>query len=133
MFMLLRMVGVMLIGFAAMAIVAWGWGWWLAWAMYVGEEYGPNWRIVALVSMAALNVAAGWGLFRLQDRLARKMDFRMGPRAPRDRLFCQRCGAAAEASAAACSVCGAARFGLRPPAAPAPTAYTAPASPVRST
>jgi hypothetical protein len=42
---LLRMVGVLLIGFAAMGVLAWGWGWWLAWAMNVGSEYGPTWRL----------------------------------------------------------------------------------------
>lgn len=119
---LLRMVGLLLLGFLAMGSIAWGWGWWLAWAMNVGEEHGPTWRAVAIAGMALLNLVAAIGLYRLHDRLASRMDYRVGGRAPRDRLFCQRCGSPAPADQVVCAVCGGTRFGL---------ARSAPAPPVK--
>jgi hypothetical protein len=109
---LLRMVGVLVLGFFAMGLIAWGWGFWLAWAMYIGEEHGPTWRWVAVVAMATVNVAAAVLLYRLHDRLARNLDFRLGRRAPRDRLFCRRCGTPAPADQVLCAVCGGTQFGL---------------------
>jgi len=117
MLLLLRVVGIMLVGFAAMAIVAWGWGWWLAWAMNVGEEHGPVWRGVAIVAMALLNVGLAVLLFRWQARMSRWMDFGTGRRAPADRLYCQRCGESQPLSAMVCAVCGGTRLGVSRPAA----------------
>ena len=112
---LLRMAGLLLLGFLALGSIAWGWGWWLAWAMNVGEEHGPTWRGVAIGAMAILNVAAAFGLYKLQDRISSRMDYRLGRRAPPDRLFCQRCGAPSPPDQVACIICGGTRFGITKP------------------
>ena len=114
--MLLRMMGVLLLGFAAMALIAWGWTWWLAWAMEIGEEHGPSWRWAAVTAMATINLAAAVLLYRLHDRITSRLDYRLGRRAPRDRLFCRRCGAPAPADQVLCAICGGTQFGLSRPA-----------------
>lgn len=110
MVVLLRMVGVLLLGCAAMGALAWGWGWWLGWAINVGEEHGPTWQWVVVGTTAVFNVLVAAWLFRLQDRLARQMDYRMGRSAPRDRLFCQRYDTPASADQVLCAVCRGTRF-----------------------
>lgn len=107
---LLRMVGVLVLGFAAMGVIAWGWGFWLAWAMYIGEEHGPTWRWTTIGVMGILNLAAGVLLFRLHDRLTRTLDFRLGGRAPKDRVFCRRCSTPAPPDQVLCAVCGSTQF-----------------------
>ena len=111
----LRNLGLGFIGLMAMVVIYWGWGWWLAWAMNVGEEHGPEWRWVALAGGLVATVAAGWALFRLQDRASQPFDYRMGRRAPEDRLYCQRCGAEVPRSAPVCGTCGGTRFALNDP------------------
>ena len=118
---LLRMLGVLLLGFTAMGIVGWGWTWWLAWAMYVGEVHGSVWRGVAIAAMASLNLAAAVLIYRLHDRLTRNLDYRLGGRAPQDRLFCCRCGAPAPADQNLCAICGGTQFGLSRPASQTPS------------
>lgn len=112
---LLRNLGLGLIGLLAMVVIHWGWVWWLAWAMNVGEEHGPEWRGVAMAGGLAATIAVGWALFRLQDRMSRPFDYRMVQRAPEDRLYCQRCGAELARAAVVCGECGGTRIGLRRP------------------
>ncbi|HET7767912.1 MAG TPA: hypothetical protein VFN74_03990 [Chloroflexota bacterium] len=111
----LRIVGVGLIGLLAMVVLYWGWAWWLAWAMQAGEEYGPEWRGVAMGAGLVVTIAAGWAIYRLQDRVARRFDYRMGGRAPEDRIYCQRCGAEVARSAPVCGACGGTWLGVRKP------------------
>ena len=117
---LLRMVGVLVLGFAAMGLVAWGWSIWLAWAMYVGEVHGSTWQWIAVGTMGAVNVAIAAVIYRLHDRLTSRLDYRLGRRAPRDRLFCRRCGSPAPADQVLCAICGGTQFGLSRPAVPQP-------------
>ena len=117
----LRTLGLALIGLLAMGVLYWGWIWWLAWAMNVGEEYGPEWRWVALAGGLVATVAAAWALFRLQDRVTRPFDYRSGPSAPADRLYCQRCGAEVPRSSPVCGHCGGTLLAMRRPK-PAQTA-----------
>ena len=113
----LRTLGLGFIGLMAMVIIYWGWGWWLAWAVNVGEEHGTEWRWVALGGGLVVTIVAGWALLRLQDRATQSFDYRTGPKAPEDRLYCQRCGAGVPRAAVVCEQCGGTRFGLqrRPP------------------
>ena len=117
MIMLLRMVGVLVLGFGAMGLIAWGWVGWLGWAMLIGEEHGPTWRWVAVSVMAAINLWAAILLYRLHDRITSRLDYRLGRNVPRDRLFCRRCGAPAPADQVLCAICGGTQFGLARPAA----------------
>ncbi|MGH2355820.1 MAG: hypothetical protein ACRDJN_29780 [Chloroflexota bacterium] len=110
---LLKVVGTLLIGFAGVAILAWGWVIWLPAALAIGEEYGLLWRGVALAVLGLLSVAIAWGLWKLQDWLARGLDHR--DPSLRDQFYCQRCGRAAASTAVACADCGGTRFGLTRP------------------
>ena len=122
MILLLRMMGVLLLGFSAMALIAWGWIGWLAWAMEIGEQHGPSWRWAAVVVMATLNLAAAVLLYRLHDHFTSRLDYRLGRRAPRDRLFCRRCGTPAPADQVLCAICGGTQFALtRPTPLPFPS------------
>jgi len=120
MIVLLRMIAVLLIGFTAMAVLAWGWVWWLPYAMQVGDQHGPIWRSVAFAGMGAVSIAIAWALYGANDRLTRLLDFRIHGRGVRDRLFCQRCGTPAPAGHVLCAVCGGTRFGLTRPVSELP-------------
>jgi ribosomal protein L40E len=117
---LLKVLGTFLIGFAALASLFWGWILWLPLAAGMGAEWGGLWQVGAFAALLAVNVAVTAGLWRLQDDLVHRLDFR--GRALEERRYCQRCGAAHPSTAPACNVCGTVRLGLTPPVRPrAPT------------
>jgi hypothetical protein len=106
----------LVIGFSGLAVIGWGWFFWLPYLGRVGEEYGRTWEAVAFAACAAVSLAVAWGLFRLQERISRAVDPR--GRALPDVLYCQRCGSAVRPDAYACPACGGTRIGSRRPAAP---------------
>jgi hypothetical protein len=109
----LKVLGTFVVGFAALAVLFWGWIIWLPLALGVGADWGGFWQVGAFAALLAGNVAVTMGLWRLQDGLVHRLDFR--GRALADRLYCQRCGAAHPTTAPACTVCGTVRLGLAPP------------------
>jgi hypothetical protein len=82
-----------------------------------------GWRFAALGAAVAGCAGVMWGLYRVADRRTAPLEGLRG-RAPRDRLFCQRCGAEVAPGTVVCGVCGGTRLGL---AAPADTAGQRPA------
>ena len=112
--MLWLWLGTLLIGFTALAIIAWGWVFWLPVVGVIREDYGPAWGAVAFGGLLLGCVAAAWGLFKLHDRLEARLDPRRagGP----SRLYCQRCGLAFRLDPVVCRQCGSTRFGPAPPA-----------------
>ena len=101
--------GVFLIGFTGLSVLAWGWIAWLPAAMQVGEDFGPGWRWVAFAAGGAATLAVASGFWRVQDTLSRRLD---PNRAPGDSvaadLFCRTCGLfkPARLSADRCPSCG---------------------------
>jgi ribosomal protein L40E len=110
---LLKVLGTFLVGFVALVSLFSGWMLWLPLAVDVGAKQGGLWQLGAFAGLLAGNVAVAAGLWRLQDALTRRVDFR--GRALAERLYCQRCGAALPATAPACDACGTVRLGLTPP------------------
>ena len=88
---MLKVLGTFLLGFAALAVLGWGWIVWLPLAVRLGTGRDPLWQLGAFVGLLAVEVAVAAGLWRLHDALTRRLDFR-GPALP-DRRYCQRCGA----------------------------------------
>ena len=124
---LLKVLGTFLVGFAAVVALFSGWTLWLPLAVDVGAKQGGLWQLGAFAALLAGNVAVAAGLWRLQDALTRRVDFR--GRALAERVYCQRCGASLPYTAPACDACGTVRLGLAPPVrrralavAPAPPA-----------
>jgi hypothetical protein len=116
---LLKVLGTFLIGFAALAVLGWGWIVWLPLAARLGAGRDPLWQLGAFGVMLAADVAVAAGLWRLQDVLTRRLDFR--GLAPPERLYCQRCGAPLPYTELACGACGSTRLGPIPPTRPHPT------------
>ena len=110
---LLRVLGTFLLGFAALAVLAWGWIVWLPLAAQLGAGRGPGWQVGAFAALLATEIAVAMGLWRLQDVLTRRLDYRGAALA--ERLYCQRCGAALPYTEPACSACGSTRLGPAPP------------------
>ena len=108
----------LLMGFAGLAVVGWGWFFWLPYLAQIGEDYGRIWEAAAFVAFTAVSLAVAWGLFRLQGRISRAADPR--GRALPDVMYCQRCGSPVRPDAYACPSCGGTRIGSRriPPGAP---------------
>jgi hypothetical protein len=113
---LLRVLGTFLIGFAALAVLAWGWIVWLPLAARLGAGRDPRWQLGAFAVLLAADVAVAAGLWRVHDVLTRRLDYR-GP-ALAERRYCQRCGAALPATEPACRACGSTRLGPAPPPGP---------------
>ena len=90
----------------------------------VESVHGRGWGFAALAAAFGACAGALWGLARVADRRTAHLEPSSGP-APRDRLFCQRCGAPAALYAVVCDACGSTRLG---PGAPAPSAVPAPAA-----
>jgi hypothetical protein len=86
--------------------------------MAVAGEHGQGWG--AVVGAAAVGVCAllAFGLFRFHDRRSATY---AGGRAPRDQLYCQRCGAPVTLGDQVCGRCGGNRFGIGRPAHAAET------------
>ena len=101
---------VFLIGFAGLAVLAWGWIGWLPIAMQLGEDYGPEWAWAGLAVGGAGTVGVAMALWRVQDALSRRLD----PNAAAgdsivESLFCPTCGLFKPATLKAdrCPACGA--------------------------
>ena len=114
-----KVLGTFLVGFAALAVLFWGWIIWLPLALGLGADWGGFWEFGVFAALLAGNVAVTMGLWRVQDGLVHRLDFR--GRALADRLYCQRCGAAHSMTAPACTVCGTVRLGPTPPVRRPPT------------
>ncbi len=102
--------GVFLIGFMGLAVLAWSWIAWLPLAMQVGEDHGQQWAWAALAAGGLGTVLLAMGFWRLQDALARRLD----PNAAvgdsiAETLFCTSCGLFKPSSLKAdkCPACGA--------------------------
>ncbi|HEY7293907.1 MAG TPA: hypothetical protein VH916_02655 [Dehalococcoidia bacterium] len=103
-----------LISFAGLAVLYVGPFLLLGIVVGVGGLYGRTWGLVALGAAFAFCAALMLGFSRIADQRTERLD--LSSRAPRDLLFCQRCGAASTLGAIACNACGSMNFGLGPPA-----------------
>ncbi len=115
---LLPVVSSVLLGLAALALIAWGWFLWLPLVGRIREDYGAGWAYAAFGGLTVLCVGVAWGLFQLQTRITAAADPR--GRARPDVLFCQRCGRPAASGEYACQACGGTRFGMDRPHTAAP-------------
>ncbi|HEV2125452.1 MAG TPA: zinc ribbon domain-containing protein [Chloroflexota bacterium] len=109
-----RSIGLVLIGFAALALLAWGWVVWLPLVNTVSADHGPTWGYAALGAALAGTSVVAWGLWKLQDLLTLR-EGGGGGRTP-VQLYCQRCGHPAAQRDTFCNNCGDRRFGTRRPA-----------------
>jgi ribosomal protein L37E len=80
----------------------------------VAAEHGQTWGALAFAALLLACALAALGLLTLHNRLSDA--FVMGGRAPRDVVYCHRCGHAASVDAHACGACGGTRLGIRRPA-----------------
>jgi hypothetical protein len=110
---MLKVLGTFLLGFAALAVLGWGWAVWLPLAVRLGAGRDPLWQLGAFVGLLAADVAVAAGLWRLHDAATRRPDFR--GRALPNRWYCQRCGAPLPDAEPACRACGGTRLGPVPP------------------
>jgi hypothetical protein len=91
----------------------------------VDVEYGQPWGYVALGGVFAVCAAMLVVLSRIADRRVAHLDPGRGP-PPRDRVFCQGCGALARVDEVVCRVCGGTRFSVAAPASGPPTSAARP-------
>lgn len=102
--------GVFLIGFTGLSVLAWGWIAWLPLAMQVGEDYGRSWAWAAFAAGGAGTVCLAMALWRVQDALSRRLDPNAGAGdSIAETLFCRSCGLFKPSTLRAdrCPACGA--------------------------
>ena len=106
--------GMFLIGFTGLAVLAWGWIFWLPIVGAVTQDHGPAWGAMTFGGLLLISVGVAWGLFKLQDRLSAKLDpsRAAGPQ----KVYCLRCGIAYARDPVVCRECGSTRFSPAPPA-----------------
>jgi hypothetical protein len=104
---------ILVVGFAAFAVINWAWVVWLPVLAMVNEDYGGRWGLAALIALFALAGGIGLALWKLQDRLTTGASGRGRPAA--DVLYCQRCGAPARLSDQFCASCGGTHLAMRRP------------------
>ena len=102
--------GVFLIGFMGLGVLAWSWIAWLPLAMQVGEDHGQQWAWAALAVGGLCTVLVAMGFWRLQDALSSRLDPNAGTGdSIAESLFCKSCGLFKPGSLKAdkCPACGA--------------------------